>query len=599
MKIFKALLILILFAPSAIALEKFRTLADVNGVGAIINQVVGPGPELGSERLYVSYIYPNGTLDIVAIDPATGGSDVFSSPVSGQMGAWALAFGADKQLYIGTMPNAHLLRLDWKTKSLLNVGRPSRSEQYIWQLTLAADKKLYGCTFPNAKLIRFDPVTEKMEDLGRMDDKEMYARTVATDDSGFVYVGIGASRAKIVAYEIATGKYQNILPPHVIATAFTQVYRASSGAVFARINNRYFRLKGWSATEVSSSDVNQELPLTLKSGQTVHYDKEWLTVEGEIPKKINYVGKNLSLFRIASGSDGNLYGSTALPLHFFQASPKEQTWQAIGQLGKGELYSLLAFKDVVIGAAYSGDAPLMIYRPNQPYAPSTNSKGNPWLIHFSGENSGWRPLAMVRGRNNKIYIGFIPSYGLLTGGVAVLDPLTGNVELVNNIIKDQGIVSLAVLHDENIIGGTSAMGGVGSHSTQNDARIFIYDTKSNKKVFDIIAVPKQKQINALAVGTDGFIYGFAGNEFFVFDPKKQKIIKTLEHDLGSVIYNAIGVGPQGRLYGVSKKGVFTINTEFKKPLMLTKYEAGIDGGFAIDEKYIYFVSGSKIISFEL
>ena len=73
------------------------------------------------------------------------------------------------------------------------MGRPSTTESYIWQLALAADKRLYGYTYPGAKLVRFDPATGASEDLGRMDDQQQYARSVAADDHGFVYVGIGST----------------------------------------------------------------------------------------------------------------------------------------------------------------------------------------------------------------------------------------------------------------------------------------------------------------------------------------------------------------------------------------------------------------------
>lgn len=583
----------------AVALDKFQTRMDFKGVGAAIKQLIGPSSDLNRERLYVSHIYHGGSLEIVAIDPVTESFDVFSSALSSEMGAWALAFGADNQLYIGTMPNAHILRLDWKTKTLVDLGRPSHSEQYIWQLTLAADNKIYGCTFPNAKLIRFDPATGKSEDLGRMDTNELYARTIAADNRGFIYVGIGASKSQVVAYEIATGKYKRILPPDAAVPAFAHVHRADNGEIFARVNNRHFNLKGWSATEIAKVDVRVEQPLSLRDGRQVQYEKGWLTVGKSPPKKINYVGQKLSLFRIASGLDGQLYGSTALPLHFFTANPKTKSWQTLGQLGNGELYSLLAFKDTLIGAAYSGDAPLMIYRPSQPYAPSTNRKGNPWLIHFSGENSGWRPMAMVKGGDDKIYIGSAPSYGLLGGALTILEPNTGKVKQVNNLIHEQGIISLAVLPNGFVVGGTSVVGGVGSHPTQSEARLFIYDVKTQQKIFDTVAVPKKKQIDALAVGSDGLVYGFAEDGFFVFDPKSKKIIKRIVHNLGRVIYNAVGMGPKNQLYGISKTGVFLIDTRLKKPRMLATYTKGIDGGFAINGNQLYFISDSKVISFDL
>jgi hypothetical protein len=39
----------------------------------------------------------------------------------------------------------------------------------------------------------------------------------------------------------------------------------------------------------------------------------------------------------------------------------------------------------------------MVYDPKQPWKPDTKPEGNPWLIHYEGENSGWRPMAICKG----------------------------------------------------------------------------------------------------------------------------------------------------------------------------------------------------------
>jgi hypothetical protein len=180
----------------------FRLHARFLGIAGCLNTAIAAGPEPGSQRLYASHIYGGDTLDVIATDPLTGKTDVFSSPVPSECGAWAMVVGADGQVYIGTLPTAHVMRVDWQQHKLVDLGRPSETEQYIWQLTLGSDKKLYGCTYPGAKLVRFDPATGKGEDLGRMSETEQYARLVAADDQGFVYVGIGTAKKDLVAYEI-------------------------------------------------------------------------------------------------------------------------------------------------------------------------------------------------------------------------------------------------------------------------------------------------------------------------------------------------------------------------------------------------------------
>jgi hypothetical protein len=584
--------------------EGFRLHARFTGIGACLKTLIGPGPETGSERLYASHIYGGDTLDIVATDPLTGKTDIFPSPLPSEIGAWAMALGADGQVYVGTLPTAHVLRLDWKQKALVDMGRPSETEQYIWQLALGADRKLYGCTYPGAKLVRFDPATGKGEDLGRMDPTELYARTVAADDKGFVYTGIGMATRHLVAYEIATGEHRDILPPDLAGDGSCSVSRGSDGVVYGGAGVQHLRLEGWQAVPIPAEEVRGEPPLALADGRTVGYDGRTVSVTdpktGQTERHdTGYVGKSQSLFRIGLGPDGKLYGSTAMPIHFLAADPDSDRWEELGQPGGGEFYSFLAYKDVLIGAAYSGNAPLMVYRPGKPWAPDTKPSGNPWLIHYDGENPGWRPMAMVAGPDYKVYIGAVSGYGLLGGPLCVLDPATGAVEQYLHLVADQSVVALAALPEGLIVGGTTIGGGGGSHPTQTEAKLFLWDPVKRQKLFETVPVSGEGAVGALAVGKDGLVYGVAGATLFVFDPKERKIIDSAPHGVGSVVYNAIFPGPEGNLYGLASDGIFTIDPATRRPKILANYPGGIHGGYAIRGREVYFTSGPQIVSYTL
>jgi hypothetical protein len=595
---------LMLLAASALAQPTgFKAHGRFMGIGGCLKTLIGPGPEPGSQRLYASHIYGGSTLDIVAIDPLTGKTDVFPSPIAGEIGAWALALGADGQVYVGTLPTAHVLRLDWRQRKLVDMGRPSPSESYIWQLALGTDKKLYGCTYPEAKLVRFDPATGKGEDLGRMDPRELYARSVAADDKGFVYVGIGTEKRHLVAYEIATGKHRDILPAEFGGGGGCGVERGDDGVVYGTANQN-LRLEGWNAIPIKPDQVRHPAPLCLADGRTVSYDNHNVSVTDPKTGKVethrtDYKGKSQAYFRIGLGPDGKLYGSTAMPIHFVQAAPDSDQWEELGQPGDGEIYSFLAWKDVLITAAYSGAAPIMIYKPGKPWAPDAKPTGNPWLIHYAGQNAGWRPMAMIAGPGDKVYIGAVAGYGLLGGPLCVLDPATGKVDQYMNVVKDQSVCALAALPDGRIVGGTTVGGGGGSHATQTEAKLFLWDPIKREKLLEIVPAPGQGSIDALAVGKDGLVYGFAGATFFVFDPKEQKVVVHAPHNLGGVEYNAVFPGPDGTLYGLCSKGVFSIAPATQRPAMLASYPGGVGGGFAIRGRQIFFTSGPDIVSYTL
>ncbi len=566
--------------------------------------MVAPGPEPGSERVYSSHIYSGDVLDIVATDPATGETDVFPCPIAGEVGAWALAVGADGQVYVGTLPAAHVLRVDWETKTLVDMGRPSTTEQYIWQLALGTDDKLYGCTYPQAKLVRFDPATGEGEDLGRMDEEELYARSVAADDSGFVYVGIGMSKRHLVAYEIATGEHRDVLTPELAGDGSCGVGRGIDGIVYGNAGSQALRLEGFTAVPITAEEVVGPGPLTLADGTVAQYEGRSITITDPETNEAEthptgYQGKSQSLFRIGLGPDGLIYGSTAMPIHFLWADPDSEEWEEIGEPGGGEFYSFLAHGDVLVGAAYSAIGPIMVYRPGEPYAPTTETSGNPWVIHYEGENSGWRPMAMIAGPDDKIIIGAVSGYGKLGGPICVFDPATGEVDQYMHVVEDQSVVALAALPSGLIVGGTTVAGGGGSHATQTEAKLILWDPANREKLVETVPVPGETAIYTLAVGGDGLVYGFAGGTMFVFDPEERKVVETVEHELGAVVYSAVAMGPDGELIGLASGGIFAIDEATRRPRVLATYPGGIGGGFAIRGRDVFFTSGPQIFSYRL
>lgn len=570
------------------------------GIGNKLKTLVADGPEPGIIRLYASHI--GTTLDIVAIDPLSGKTDVFSSPLGTETAAWAMVVGADGQVYIGTSPSAHLMRVDWRQNKLVDLGAPSPTEEYMWQLTLGSDKKLYGATYPSAKLIRFDPATGKSEDLGRMSETENYARSVAADDKGFVYVGIGTAKADLVAYEIATGQHRSILPPGQVKVGTNYVVRGNDGKVYTKLLGKRMRLSGWELTPSAEPTIR---PLQLQDGRTISYDDRKVVVRsanGNTEEHTTgYKGTTQFIFRIALGPDGRIYGSTMQPAHFFWADPNSVSIEEIAMYGRGEFYSILTWKDRLIGAAYFGLSPVMSYHPGQTWKPGTTAKDNPWKIHYKGESTDWRPMSMIAGPLDKVYIGAVSGYGQLGGPLCVFDPETGKIDQYMNLIQDQSVSALAALPNGMIVGGTTVAGGGGSHATQTEAKLFMWNTQTREKHFEAIPVPRQGRIDALAVGNNGMVYGFAGETMFVFDPAQMKTIRTvpIPNAMGKVIYNALASGPRGKLYGLTSRGIFTIDESTHSVNLLAAYPGGISGGFAIRGHEIFFTQGPQIISYQL
>ena len=375
---------------------KFELLTKYRGLGAMVASAVD------GDIAYISYLYIDNTIDVVAVNTATGEHRVFENPAPTESGARTMAVGPDGNIYLGTLPSAHFLKLDVKAGKLIDLGRPSTTEQYIWDVNFGPDGKLYGATYPQSKLVRYDPSSGKLEDLGRMDPVEQYAHYVAGSNDGFIYVGIGTSKANIAAYEIATGAHREILPAEHQVVGQANVYRGEDGNVYGTLAGKHFRMKGWTATLIAASEASPaKLSNRLRDGRVVEVHDSLLKFRDKktgvvTERKFAYKGNLLPLFRIQLGPDGELYGSSVLPIHFVKldglSQSTGQSIQDLGGLGGGEIYSFLSRKKQLLMAAYAGHAPLMAFDTGRPF-----ETGNPKLVNFEGSDSGWRPQSMING----------------------------------------------------------------------------------------------------------------------------------------------------------------------------------------------------------
>jgi outer membrane protein assembly factor BamB len=119
----------------AAAQGHFEKLATLRTLGLVVGQTVAPGPGGLGQRLYISYLYVNHTIDVVSVDPDTGQFQVFANPAASETGARAMITGPDGKIYLGTLNGAHFYCLDPKAGTLVDLGRPSATESYIWAVT--------------------------------------------------------------------------------------------------------------------------------------------------------------------------------------------------------------------------------------------------------------------------------------------------------------------------------------------------------------------------------------------------------------------------------------------------------------------------------
>ncbi len=581
----------------------FELMARYRGWGGRVASTVGPGPTPGSQRIYVSYLYFDSTLEVIAIDPETGSVVVFKNPAKGEFGARNITAGPDGNIYLGTLTHAHFLKLDVKQGKLLDLGRPSPTEQYILDVAFGSDKRLYGSTYPGCKLVRYDPATGRLADLGRMDPTEEYGQTIVGSKDGFLYVGVGTSKANIAAYNIRTGEHREILPPDAQVVGTAKVYRGQDGRLYGSIDKRVFLLDGWTAKELKPGQTaTPAQPNVLRDGRTVEFEGRTIVVtnpktRSKVVRKVAYEGRDLALFRIGFGPEGGLYGSGILPIHFVRVDLARHHVDELGNLGGGEVYSFLSHGNRLLMGLYAGQAPLMSYDPAVPMHPGTKS-GNPTQVNFEKSDPEWRPQAMIEGPGGNVYIGAVAGYGQLEEPLIGWNVKSGSVQLYGDIVHDQSIISLTQWHGL-IIGGSTTEGGGGSHSTQKEARLFIWNPRTHKREFDIVPVPGAGCMTDLISAPNGMVYGVANHTLFVFDPKTREIKSRQKLPFSTVIYNSVAVGKDGKIWGLSADGIFTIDTKTNIAALIARSPEKITGGFGLRDGAIYFLSGPAVYRYKM
>ncbi|NWJ41651.1 MAG: PQQ-like beta-propeller repeat protein [Geothrix sp.] len=584
----------------------FETLGTYRGIGGQYASAVGPGPTEGSERLYATYLYLDKTFDLLAIDLVTTKAQVFPNPVKGEFAARCMTLGPDGKIYVGSAPNAHLLQLDPRTGRYKDLGQTSPTESFIWDLTFGVDGKLYGGTSPNAKLVRFDPITQVVEDLGRLDPKEDYAHYLAASGDGFIYAGIGAAKMNVAAYRIKDGERRGVLPPEFQVQGQANVYKGVDGRIYAVAGKQSFLLQGWEAKPIEANVAARPLYQDrLRDGRTVALRGRTLTYRDSQTGKtearpFQYDGNELPIFRIGLGPDGEIYGSSALPAHLFRWDARLARFLDLADLGGGEVYSFLASGRNLLMASYGTDAPLYSLDPSKP--PSDDPKSpNPVRIDFAGADKGWRPLALVEAKDGNAYIGAIPGYGRLGGPLCFWDLRSGKVEQHMDFIKDQSVVALCPWKNF-ILGGTNVSGGMGSHPTQQEAKLFCYDPAAKKVVFEVV-LPGFASFENLQMAPNGLLYGIGGRTWFAFDPDRRALLFRKELPFpGGTVYSSVQLGADGRIWGLAghpAAGIFAIDPATQTMQVVARPPKPITAGMVIKGGFLYFASGSELYRYEM
>ncbi len=657
------------------AANYFEKLATFKGRGAVLNSMaVGSTAESG--KFYLSYTYPKG-LQLVVVDPSilavdskkavevydSASKEQWENPPSTsepEPGAWGMFVDVDPEnpkhhvIYLGTFPHAHLYKFDTQTTRFTDLGpppllQPLKEETVIWSLTKGKDGKIYGGMFPHAELFSYDPAapnpSKPFENLGSMDPSNDWAREcVADPDYRYIYVGTGGgtSSTKIVAYNI---DHQPNESPNLLCTGEPGwpniwLYRSDDDkkTVYGHAANRpTYKLSHGQDGQANLDDQNHAPPSNILAG--TFDNKDIITIldlndqvlithhDGkEEHYKYDYPGNDLSIFRVGTGPDGNIYAGTIMPVNLASLSPaypEKGFTSYIRGLGNGEVYSLLPDPDekkLYIGA-YSAKSTFITYAPGD---------GLTCVPDFN--DLSWRPKTLIAAPNEEklLYAGSPGKSGHFNGALFVWDLKTNRAEYYDDLFPDQGIASLIVAKScidisgskFCLVGGSTIRCGDGTIPKDDpNAMLFTVDPtdpKTLKNKYPIPNVDKVTGIHDLIVvdPEPHHVYGIANDVtvtpqksyLFIFDPTTGTFVNDSVQPLDFYIddgdsapYNSVAIGSDSKIWGLTADGVFTIDVKTNTPRWVADapQKQKITSGFGFVKAKdkgdkIYFGSGADL-----
>lgn len=485
---------------------------------------------------------------------------------------------------------------------------------------------IYFTSYPHCHLLKFSPPSKEIIDFGSMDLTEKYPGTVAIDQTGWAYLGIGTENKNIVAYHIEKGLKKGLIegPQRKKGTGF--VYLGEDGSVYGHIGDT----SSPERMKFSNGDFEtvaiEKLPLSLYAGtafQRIHRNKEgnyqvekYTLSEGLIElihrettqtKKIqfSYTSDGAKLSTIYLGSDNNIYGTSMHPLQFFQFNSSTNTMtnfggEVIEKGGGGNIPAYASSGNLLIGVAYAGGK-LYEFDTTKKFKKSENPK----LV--LQEESIHRPRCAITLKDQEhIVWGGFPGYGMVGGSLGIYHMKTEvNLLLTHEqLVENQSTISLGQLSSGDILGGTSIETPGGAESREREARLYVLDWKTQKVKNSFVPIQGAREIAQIFVDqfnrahclTDQSIY-------FVCDPSTEQILfQTDLSNWGQIVRNSFAYDvTTNKLFCLLSEALLRIEIQEKKcvePQVVHALPMSASSGLVLKNDRIYYGSGSHLCSIQ-
>ena len=566
-----------------------------------------------------------GGYALLMIDAETGKSEQFPMPfVPGSDCPYASILSSSNKFY--THFNSHFVEFDPVERAF--TFHHKTASQMAMSMTEDDRGVIWSATYPQSGLVSFNPATRQFKDYGHTyrQNWRQYPRSVAADDSGWIYFGLGSTACQIIQFNPDTAEAKPLLPDSARAHGYGTVYRDLNGKVYGQAGgNRWYELyQGHARALAQAPNINKK-PFIAGSQGLFHRDfpdgrrlrtcdlvNRILEVEDPRTRQIeklsfDYDSEGAHIMGVAVAPDGTLCGGTTFPMRFFRYDPKSDSWT--NRACHGQWNTVARQGDRFFVGGY-GHGFLLQWDPARPWVPTEkgNTASNPRFLTESYPTIN-RPHDLLAHPDGKtLVLAGTPAYGLTGGGLLIWNRETGAQTLLKHtdILPQQATMSLVALPDGNLLGGSTTRPGTGGEKKATEAELYILDKVARQVMWHKPLLPGVQNYTDLVSAANGLVYGFADREqFFVFDPSQKKIVHQQEtkpvfgwsnSQQGPRVFV---VAPDGTVYILFVRGIARIDPNTFAISMLARSPVPIGPGGDMLDGRIYFASGSHLYSYEI
>jgi len=152
-----------------------------------------------------------GGYALLLIDAETGKSEQFPVPFPpGGDCPYASILSSKNKFY--THFNSYFVEFDPAKRAFTFCQ--ATAPQMAMGMTEDDQGVIWSVTYPQSRVVAFDPATAALRDYGHVYKQNwaQYQRSVAADDAGWIYFGIGSTASQIIAFDPRAAEARPVVP---------------------------------------------------------------------------------------------------------------------------------------------------------------------------------------------------------------------------------------------------------------------------------------------------------------------------------------------------------------------------------------------------